>query len=87
MSAMIAPATILFATRTAEPIVSFRQRYMIDGEPFVFVSERWYTEQAPAGVPCVPSQTPGQVLTSHMIRPRTGEVMTPCAVWIETATE
>ncbi len=85
MSAVLSPPTIPIRPAAPEPLVSFRQHYMIDGEPFVFISERWWAEQAPPGVTSVATPTPGQVLTARLIRARTGEVLIPSAVSVEMA--
>ncbi len=65
------------------PVHSFRQVYIINGEPYIFVCERWREGEAPAGVPVTVSLLPGHVLTGRLIRSNTGETFMPFSSWIE----
>ena len=80
MSAAILPLRRI----EARPIHSFRQVFIIGGEPYVFIAERWREEDLPAGEGApTASLIPGHVLTGRVIRTNTGEIITPFSAWIE----
>jgi len=82
---MFAPI-IPFRPLDAAPLNSFKQVYMIHGEPYVFIVERWREGESPAGTVGVPhAMMPGSVLTGYAIRTRTGERLNPASASFEVS--
>ncbi len=82
MSAAIIP----FRVAATEPLNSFRQVYMIGGEPYIFVAERWREGESPPGTVGTPhALMPGSVLVGYAIRTRTGERLNPASASLEVS--